>query len=244
MKFAVSFVMLAAPALANLLTNGGFEQPHLTGGTNAASYPAGSTSIPGWLVVPFAPADVSIIRDTFTIGSLTFLPHSGTQSLNLTGDISGEAAGVLQEVKLQTGHDYKLSFWVGNQDNSADNFMLDATVGLTIDNALVGFYTNSNSSHHALNWKQFSYTFTATQTATSVQFQNFTVPNEDYIGLDDVNLVDITTRQTDTPEPVTLWPAGLALLAIGWRRRIPRGGHERHAPAGSARFHLTAEEAA
>jgi len=79
-------------------------------------------------VVPFAPANVSLVRDTFTIGNLTFLPHSGKQSINLTGDISGEAAGVLQDVELQVGDEYQLTFWVGNEDNSAPNVTLDATV--------------------------------------------------------------------------------------------------------------------
>jgi hypothetical protein len=221
MKLLVLLQILAAPAmLANLLTNGGFEDPHVTG-TTSESFPAGSTDIPGWLVVPFAPADVSIIRDTFTIGNLTFLPHSGSQSINLTGNISGEAAGVLQDVKLQVGDEYQLTFWVGNQDNSAPNFTLDATVGLTINNHFVSMYTNSHSSHHALNWEQFSYTFTATKAATSIEFQNFTIPNEDYIGLDDANLVDITPR-SGAPEPATLCLVGMALLAAGWRRRIGR----------------------
>lgn len=220
MKFVVSLLLVGAPAMwANLLINGGFEQPHITGGTTRESFPAGSTDIPGWLVVPFAPADVSLLRDTFTIGDLSFLPHSGTESINLTGNISGEAAGVLQNVKLQIGHDYELTFWVGNQDNSAPDFTLDATVGLTVNGSLVNFYTNGNSSHHALNWKEFSYMFTATKTATSIEFQNFTVPNEDEIGLDDANLVDIT-HQADTPEPGTPWLVGMALLAVAGRRRI------------------------
>jgi uncharacterized protein DUF642/PEP-CTERM motif-containing protein len=221
MKSVVLLQMLAVPAMwANLLTNGGFEQPHVTGATSE-SFPVGSTDITGWLVVPFPPADVSLIRDDFTIGNLTFLPHSGTQSINLTGDISGEAAGVLQKVKLQIGDEYKLTFWVGNQDNSAKDFMMDATVGLVINNDFVHMYTNGDSSHHALNWKEFSYTFTATKISTSIEFENLTLPNEYYVGLDDANLVDLTP-QAGTPEPKSLWLAGLALLAAGWRRRIWR----------------------
>ena len=216
---SVLLLMLAVPAMwANLLTNGGFEQPHVTGGTSE-NFAVGSTDITGWVVVPFPPANVSLIRDDFTMGNLTFLPHSGTQSINLTGTISGEAAGVLQKVKLQVGDEYNLTFWVGNQDNSAADFLMDATVGLVIDNDFVAMYTNGDSSHHALNWKEFSYTFTATKTTTSIEFENFTLPNEYYVGLDDANLVDLTPRSV-TPEPKSLWLAGLALLAAGWRRRI------------------------
>ncbi|MGH9668463.1 MAG: DUF642 domain-containing protein [Bryobacteraceae bacterium] len=226
MRLFVSFILLTTPTLwANIITNGGFEFPNLTGNATTRNFAAGSTGIPGWLVTPFFPASVSIVRDTFTDGNLSFLPHSGDQSVNLTGAISGEAAGVLQNVKLQIGHKYELTFWVGNQDNSAPNYMLDTTVALYVDDDLVNFYTNGKSSHHALNWKESSYTFTAATTATSIQFSNATVPNEDYIGLDSVNLEDIT-RQTMTPEPGTIGLAGAAILLLGacalTKRRFPR----------------------
>lgn len=220
MKFLVSLLLTAPVMGANLLTNGGFEQPHVTG-TTSQEFLAGSTDIPGWLVVPGYPADVTIMRDDFTIGNLTFLPQSGTQSLNLTGDLSGEDAGVLQNVDLKIGDDYILTFFVGNEDNSAPNFTLDASASLTLDDVFVGIYTNSNNTHHGVNWKQFQYLFTATQTTNSIEFQNATVPNEDYIGLDGVDLEDITDKRFDeTPEPGTIGLTGLALLAAGWRRRI------------------------
>ena len=133
------------------------------------------------------------MRDDFTIGNLTFLPQSGSQSLNLTGDLSGEDAGVLQNVDLKIGHDYILTFFVGNDDNSAPNFTLDASASLTLDGVFEGIHTNGNNTHHAVNWKQFQFAFTATQTANSIEFQNATVPNEDYIGLDGVDLEDITS---------------------------------------------------
>lgn len=219
MKFVISLLLTAPAMWANLLTNGGFEQPHVTGATSQ-EFLAGSTDIPGWLVVPGYPADVTIMRDDFTIGNLTFLPQSGTQSLNLTGDLSGEAAGVLQNVDLKIGDDYLLTFFVGNEDNSAPNFTLDASASLTLDGAFIGIYTNGNNTHHAVNWKQFQFAFTATQTANSIEFQNATVPNEDYIGLDGVTLQDITDKRvTETPEPATIGLTGLALLAAGWRRR-------------------------
>src|SRR5436309_1099159 len=114
MKFIVPILIAAAPAMwANLLTNGGFEQPNIIGATSMEFF-ADSTDIPGWRVipkfVPNFPADVTIMRDDFKIGNLTFLPQSGTQSLNLTGDFSGENAGVEQHVNLQIGHQYILTF--------------------------------------------------------------------------------------------------------------------------------------
>jgi hypothetical protein len=221
-KLAVLLPMLVVPAMwANLLTNGGFENPNLTGNTTHEIFDAGSTDIPGWLVTPFAPADVAVVRDNYTTGGLSFLPHSGSQSLNLTGDFSGEAAGVVQDVKLQVGDQYELTFWVGNQDNHAPNFLMDATVAVFIDGQFVSSYTNGDSSRDALNWQQFSLTFTAAKTNTSIQFENFTLPNENYIGLDDANLVDLTPH-TDAPEPATLWLMGLALSAVGFFGRHRR----------------------
>ena len=222
MKFVVSLLLMAPVMWANLLANGGFEQPHVTGATSE-EFLAGSTDIPGWLVVPGHPADVTIMRDDFTIGNLTFLPQSGTQSLNLTGDFSGEDAGVLQDVDLMIGDDYVLTFFVGNEDNSAPNFMLDASASLTFNDDFIGIYTNGDNTHHAVNWKEFQFAFTATQTTNSIEFQNATVPNEDYIGLDGVDLEDITDKRVDgTPEPGTIGLAGLALLAAGLRQRRHR----------------------
>ena len=225
MKFVISLLLMAPVMRANLLTNGGFEQPHVTGATSQ-EFLAGSTDIPGWLVVPGYPADVTIMRDDFTIGSLTFLPQSGSQSLNLTGDFSGEDAGVLQNVDLKIGHDYILTFFVGNADNSAPDFTLDASASLTLNGDFIGIYTNGHNTHNGVNWKEFQYTFTATQKTNSIEFQNATVPNEDYIGLDGVDLQDITDKRGDeTPEPGTIGLTGLALLAAGWRRRNKRDCH-------------------
>jgi hypothetical protein len=226
MKLIVS-LLIAAPAIwGNLITNGGFESPKVTGATSA-EYFAGSTDITGWLVIPGAPADVTVMRDDFTIGSLTFLPQSGTQSLNLTGDFSGEDAGVQQDVNLTIGDTYILTFFVGNADNSAPNFTLDATASLTINNSFIGLYTNGSNTHNGVNWKEFQYTFTATQTSNTIAFQNGTVPNEDYIGLDGVDLQDITDKQggPTAPEPSTLFlgGAGFGLLWALARRRDRKG---------------------
>jgi hypothetical protein len=195
---------------ANLLFNGGFERPNLT--VPSDTYPAGSTDIPGWLVTTFAPAQVSIMRSDFLDGDLTFLPHAGDQSLNLTGDLPGEAAGVEQTIKLEIGHQYDLTFWIGNQDNSIPKYSLDSTAALYINGDFISFYTNDRNNHDALNWKKFSYDFTATTNDTTIQFSNATLTFDAFTGLDGVDLEDVTGQST--PEPATMWLAGLSLLFI------------------------------
>jgi hypothetical protein len=218
---ALFFIFGMSPLWANLITNSGFEQPNLSGNQTNATYAAGSNAIPGWLVTDFAPESVSIIRDTFTDGNLTFLAHSGDQSLNLTGAISGEAAGVLQHVQLQVGDLYQLTFWVGNQDNSVAHYSLDSEVELLINGSFVNFFVNGDNSKNAVNWKKFTYDFTATKANTSVQFQNATLSFDHYIGLDDVGLVDVTPAVT-TPEAggFGLMGGGLAVLGLRWRRML------------------------
>jgi hypothetical protein len=219
MKYLVLFTLCATSLSANILINGGFERPDISGDSRVFS--AGSAGIPGWVVGDIPPETMSIIKDTFVDGNLTFLPQAGTQSLNLTGDFPGEAATITQDVTLQVGHQYELSFWIGNQDNSVTNYTLDSEAGLFLNGNLISFYTNSDNTHHALNWKQFTYDFTATVSDNSIEFQNLTLSFDHYIGLDSVDLEDLTPVNT-TPEPGTLWLAGSALLGVGCLARRRR----------------------
>jgi hypothetical protein len=224
MKRLAMLLAASMPAIcANLLTNGSFEQPNLTGNTTIHVYDAGSAAINGWTVVPFAPADVSILRSDFTNDKLSFLPQSGDQSLDLTGDFPGEAAGVSQNVTLTIGRPYELTFWIGNQDNSVSDYELDSTASLTINGHFISFYTNGDNTPGALNWKEFTYDFTATQASNSIQFNNMTLSFDREIGLDSVDLEDLIA-QTTTPEPWTLWLAAAGLLAIRFVRPLRSSG--------------------
>jgi hypothetical protein len=216
MKYLVLFALGAATLPANILINGGFERPDISGDSRV--FPTGSTGIPGWVIGNIPPETMSIVKDTFVDGNLTFLPQAGTQSLNLTGDFPGEAATIAQDVTLTVGHQYELSFWIGNQDNSVTNYTLDSEAGLYLNGNLISFYTNSDNTHHAVNWKQFTYDFTATVADNSVEFQNLTLSFDHYIGLDSVDLEDLT-RVNTTPEPAILWLAGSALLSVAYLAR-------------------------
>ena len=212
--------LLVTPALwANLLTNGSFEQPNLTDGTTSKIFASGSNAIDGWTVTGFGPSDVSILRSDFTIDNLSFAAHSGNQSLNLTGAFPGEAAGVSQKVPLTKGDQYELTFWIGNQDDTAANFTLAPTVELDLNGNFIDFFTNTATTKGALKWKQFTYDFTATKAANVIGFSNATLSFEHEVGLDSIDLKDVTPGAV-TPEPASLAMSafGLALLLAGFRR--------------------------
>jgi hypothetical protein len=59
---------------------------------------------------------------------------------------------------------------------------------LQIDNATVGTYTNGDSTPNHINWKQFTYTFTAATNSTNIVFINATPAADNECGLDDVTL--------------------------------------------------------
>ena len=211
------FLAASLAAAPNLIVNGSFEQPNLTGNTTNEIFTPGSHGIDSWVVTGFGPSQVSVNRDTQMDGNLTFNAHTGDQSLNLTGASPGEAAGVRQVVQLVKGEEYKLTFWVGNQDNNSVNYPIDASAALLVDGQFIDIYTNGHNTHNEVNWREFSYTFTATKINTSIEFQNATLTFEHYVGLDTVDL-QLIPQQVTAPEPATLGLAGLALLLAGLRR--------------------------
>jgi hypothetical protein len=211
--------LFAIPALrGNLLLNPSFERPNLNGVNSTRVFGTGSTDIDDWIVTGGGPSDVSIVRSDFTDQGLSFTPHAGDQSLNLTGDFSGEAAGVTQTVKLTVGDDYRLTFWVGNQDDSKSQYPLAATVQVFLNGDFQSLVTNSNSIHGDIDWKRFVFDFTATQSVNTIGFENGTLTFEHYVGLDSVNLVDVTA----SPEPPTLLSAAVVLVMLACARRVSR----------------------
>jgi Protein of unknown function (DUF642) len=213
--------LFAIPALrGNFLLNPSFERPNLNGVNSTRVFGTGSTDIDDWIVTGGGPSTVSIVRSDFTDQGLSFTPHAGDQSLNLTGNFPGEAAGVRQSVALTVGDDYRLTFWVGNQDDSKSNYPLAATVMLFLNGDFQSLFTNSNSTHGDIDWKRFVFDFTATQSVNTIRFSNGTLTFEDYVGLDSVNLEDVT----GSPEPPTLLSAAVVLVVLACARRVSRKG--------------------
>jgi len=232
---------VVAPAQANLLINGNFEDPVLLSsdrcgpfeyckGYNSNVGPIPPSDIPGWSTIgpggSLGPGDVfqwgvlllgsqyvEKVGDTDT--PLHFTAQDGQNSVDLSGSGNQGANGIKQTVETVFGMSYALSFFIGNQTDQAPGYILASSVELYIDGILIDTLVNAvNNPEPDLSWVGFTFNFVASSTETTIAFLNATGLGDNEAGLDNVRLEQV-------PEPSTL-----ALLAggvaFGWYRRRRR----------------------
>jgi hypothetical protein len=175
---------------ANLLKDGSFESPMITG---AQGFSAGST-LGDWNVVDKfgGQSSVALVNNNYTEtaqdgGTLYFHSQDGSQNVDLTGVGNTGTPGLQQTVGTTPGSSYTLSFYVGNQDNSQPNYSTASSVELDINGTFINIYTNNDNSHNDVNWQQIAYSFTASSASTTIDFYNAT-SGDNYAGLDNVDL--------------------------------------------------------
>jgi len=226
--------LAAHPASANLVLNGNFEIPvvpssSLTCGpvfnTDCQGYyspdqpgfPGGPSNIGAWSVIGKggAPGVAVVLQfgPNYTEpngagGTLHFHAQKGNQSLDLTGEGNqGLTNGVKQSVSTGIGVGYRLSFYVGNQDNSAPGYPNPSSIVLFIDGSPIDTFTTATNTANDVSWQHFQYDFTAASALTTIAFLNGTGVGDNYAGLDHVFL----SARTSVPEPGTL---GLILSGV------------------------------
>ena len=208
---------LVSAEASTLITNGSFESPVVPVGsfTNFAS---GSTLIPGWTVVGAA-GGVSIVSGTFSQECCTFPAEDGAQWLDLTGLNTNSTEGVEQTVATTVGTNYVLSFWIGNIFDPGGIFGTTSTVDVRLGGlggTLLGAFTNSSTTRGTQIWQQFTTSFTATGSSTTLDFLNADPGTDNSNGLDNVAL---TVGAAGIPEPGTLSLLGLGIIGLGLVRR-------------------------
>ena len=208
------------PLRADSITNGSFESPVVPVGgfTNFAS---GSTLIPGWTVIGAA-GGVSIVSGTFTQNGISFPAEDGAQWLDLTGDGTNSNEGVEQTFATTSGAQYTVSFWVGNVYNPDGIFGTTSTVDVLLGGpkgTLLTAATNSNTTTGIQTWEEFSTTFTATGSTSTLDFINGDPPSDNSNGLDNVS-VNPSGPPPTVPEPSTFLLLGSGSLGLlAWARR-------------------------
>jgi hypothetical protein len=175
---------LATAADPNLIVNGSFELPLVPAGFYS-DFAAGSTEIQGWTVVG---VDVALIHGSFTNSGVHFRAQEGVQLADLTGVTSNsQTSGVTQNVPTSIGQEYELSFYVGSASDG--NLFSPSTIDVSIDNGPRVSFTNPATPNDALDWEQFSVSFSATGTTTNVTFFNGGALNNYSSALDNVTLI-------------------------------------------------------
>jgi hypothetical protein len=229
----VACVAAVPAARANLIVNGSFELPPVPSSslscgiffnTDCQGYyshdqsgfpPGGPFDIAGWSVIGKGGADGAAVvlqlgngytePDFGNDGTLHFNAQDGTQSLDLTGEGNqGLTNGVKQSVPSVPGLRYKISFYLGHQDDQAPGYDGSSLLDLYIDGVLIDTFANPNTTPENVDWKKFAFTFEAPTDFTTIAFINDTPLGNNYAGLDNVALSAI-------PEP-----GSLALLGVGF----------------------------
>ncbi len=223
---AVTLFGTVSFARANLLSNGSFESPvvPLGGFTDAA---VGSVAITGWDVVGAAGNNVAIINGTFTASGYTFPAQDGVQWMDLSRSLNDPTLGVSQTIVTTPGEIYQLSFFIGNTSGGNQDLGDTTTVKVFIDAVPRFADINATVTTGTINWEQFTHTFVASGSSTTLAFLNgdaglvgsIDSTPDSVNGLDNVVLTD---TGTNIPEP-----ASLALLGTGVLGLLVRGRRAR-----------------
>lgn len=185
--------VLSRPVVS-LAANRSFEQPIVPVGGFTDASPGDSTTIPGWTVAGQSNGNVAVINQAFVFRGTTISAQDGIQSLDLTGysDITGASnVGISQQLTTETGKTYRVSFYIGNQVDPGGPGGTTSTVNVEINSVQVFSGTNSDGAGSStMNWKQFSFTFTATGPATVITFRNGDAAADTSNGLDNVIITE------------------------------------------------------
>ncbi len=184
----VSVGVNATPPSApvNLIANGDFEDssPFIPTGEDTVSLPADSTLIPGWIV---ADAEVHWTGEANPFG---FRAQNGMGSMDLTGYHDALPYGAIkQTVPTVVGHTYDVTFYLGYIPGNA-LFSGPVSAELKVGNSAQTFTTKSTGSGTTSVWTKCTRSFTAASTSTVVSIGGTQSTGGNYIGIDNVSMVD------------------------------------------------------
>ena len=203
---AISFVPAAASA--QLVTNGGFEDPVVSGPCCSTVPP---DSLTGWTATP----NVNVVNGTFSSAGGVNLAYEGNQYLDLVGQ--GGTGSISQDISLMDGVVYTLTFAYSHNlfsPNSATSASAAFSIG-----TLTGTVFHDTGDNSNLDWQIFTGNFIAGPTST-LNFTNLTG------GVNEGILLDAVSITQAVPEPAT-WAMmlfGFGAVGFAMRRRKPANG--------------------
>ena len=183
-----SFIFASAQVqAADLVFNGGFEQPALSSGTYSLT-----PSIPGWSLG----AD-SVGASIEVQNNVAGAAYEGSQFVELN---STAPTSIYQDLNTVAGQNYNVSFAYSPRPGVLDN-----TLHFTWGGQLTDTLTSSGVGNTDTVWTVHNYTLTASSSSTRLKFDDLGDPNNS-VGtyLDKVQVT-----------PATPEPGSIALLAAG-----------------------------
>ncbi len=209
-------LMLApvSASAADLITNGGFEDPNVS---NACCSTVPPDALPGW-TVNFG--NVNVVNGTFS-SSNGNLAHEASQYLDLVGQ--GGIGSISQVISTVAGQVYTLSFWYSHNLFAG---LGSASASVSVD-GLSDSVTHSTGSNANLGWQLYSKNFTATGSSATLNFTNTAGAGNEGVFLDAVSI------SAAVPEPSTWAMMFLGFGAIGF------GMRKRKAAQGETRLRVT-----
>lgn len=205
----------ATAAHASLLANGSFEDTTIfidnTGQNTETVSPGDSTSIPGWTVI--GNTTIAWIGPLNPFG-LTASPNPGGGSyfLDLTGYTPGGGGGVQQTIATTVGAQYLLTFDLGSSTTFGVQDGVLASAG-----GISQSFVSSNPGNQPNLWQQESLAFTATGSSTVISLLGNLAQN--YIGIDNVAVVETAAPAVPEPASWVMLIAGFAAVGAGLRHR-------------------------
>lgn len=208
--FAALALAPASASAAELVSNGGFENPTVS---NSCCSTVPPEALPGWTVNS---GNINVVNGTFssTNGNLA---HEGSQYLDLVGQ--GGVGSISQTIATVAGQLYTLSFWYSHNLFAG---LGSASASLSID-GLNDTITHSTGSNANLDWKLYSQNFTASGNSATLSFVNTAGAGNEGIFLDSVSI------SAAVPEPSTwaMMLIGFGAVGFGMRKRKATQGQTR-----------------
>lgn len=194
------FSGLSSQVSANLIVNGSFEDPEITG---YQAYYATTQGLPGWVV---GGTSVDIVNNDYPV---TGPAYAGVQFLDLAG--TPGPGSISQEFSTVIGQMYELTFAYANNPGTSPSSANVALDGATLAYGTTISHSGSTSSDNF--WTLFTYKFQALDELTTLSFSSLDGITNAGILLDDVQINEV-------PEPGSLVLLSLGALGVcGLRRR-------------------------
>lgn len=182
-------LLVTSPCYASI-SDGDFETPkvsvqHNCGLTPCKGYKAGQHFGP-WNVSgnPAGKYVAELISSSASKGGVTYNAASGSQSLSISGPVSGASNCVSHY--LGRGNNLGLTiihFSVGHAPDSQGS----GSIEFLIDGQDIGTYTNNRVTPGQINWRTFSYELVFAEDGPTISFCNNEVGST-YLGLDRVRV--------------------------------------------------------